>query len=308
MRFAAAFSCLLVSASLLSGCCKKPADDLAEPQRPTETTAVSATPSATPKAVAPAAATVQIAEQATANGFSPDNERWMKGFKFGLPSGAMTGQTWPEARQACLSVGRDLCSREQWLQACTKDATVGTVPTWTISSGSEKQTFVVRGGVGCASTSESPAAQPDSARVGLCCEKGAAISSTKKTEAWLKSADVYVRLVEDALNSSNPDQIVKLLDEPSKLFATTSSKAQALKNLRDDYKKYSEWKYRFTRCDADIDTYVGSFECDGMMTRVLASGKREMTAYRARFEYGEPKLSYKVFAATVKVNWPWAAY
>lgn len=299
----AALACLAVAACCPNRDRDRDDDYGPEPTRPAASTA-SPTPEKPATLVAPAQ--VQIAEQASTQSFTPDKERWLKPFKFGLPSGAMAGQSWTDARASCLSVGKDLCTQDQWLQACNQEATVGTAPSWTISPSSEKGSFIVRGGSGCASTAAAPYATGATGRIGLCCEKGAAISSTKKSEAWLKSADVYARMVEDALNSPNPEAITKLLDEQAKVFATTASKEQALKNLRDDYKRYSEWKHRFVRCDADIDTYTGTFECDTVMTRTMSSGTKEMTVFRARFEYGEPRLTYKVFASTSKILWPWA--
>jgi hypothetical protein len=269
-----------------------------------------ASPSTAPSAapVAPAPAAVQIPEKATTTSWSADDKRWMKPFKFGLPSGAMAGAAWADARRACKSVGRDLCSEDQWALACAMEAAVGQAPSWTVSHGSSEGTWVVRGGTGCAASADATGGEGAAGRIGLCCERSPAISSTKRTEAWLKSADVYIRLVEDALNSPSPDKVVNLLDEPAKLFKTTSSHDQARRNLRDDYKRYSEWDYRFTRCDADIDTEKGSFECDAVMTRAPAGASRELSVFRTRFEYGPPRLSYKVFADPVRVIRKWGAY
>jgi len=301
---------LAVSLSFPCGCGKKPTESDDAPIRRTAPPPA-ATPSGSPSGGAanptPAAApAVQIAERAVKAGWMPDGKRWIRAFKFSLPTGAPTGASWADARKACISSGLDLCTEDQWSVACSLDSTVGSAPSWTVTPGADG--WVVRGGAGCASSAEADGATTAPGRVGLCCERGAAISSTKKGDGLVKAADVYVGLVEDALNSTSPQKIIDLIADPAKLFKTEMTHEQALKDLRADAQKYAEWNYRLLRCDADVGTDAGSFECDTVETRVPKGQTRELSVFRMRFEYGPPRLKYTVFADPVRIMRKWSAY
>jgi hypothetical protein len=289
------------------GCDKseKPAGDVPIRAKSVEQAPTAAASSAAPEPPPPVA--VKIRPGAVAASWTPDGKRWVKAFTYSVPEGAVAGASWADALKTCRSAGLDLCSEQQWQIACGKDSVVGQSPSWTITPASG-DTWVVRGGSGCSASEEAAGDSVSPARIGLCCERAAAISSVKRSDAWMKTAQTYIGIVEDALNSKSPQQVVNLLADPAKLFKTRMTNDEALRDLRSDAEKYAEWNYRLFSCDAEVDTQHGSFECDTVETRTPKAGARELSVFRMRFEYGPPNLKYSVFADPVRITRKWAPY
>ena len=133
----------LVSAVLVCGCCKEkqPADE---------------TPIATPSETAPVAAVrPEIPERAVPSSFTPDDEYWIKAFRFSFPSDAKMGAAFAEARAACLNHQLDLCTADQWEIACRAEPAVGKAESWTISPAPGSNGWQLRGGKSCVSKSAS---------------------------------------------------------------------------------------------------------------------------------------------------------
>ncbi len=82
---------------------------------------------------------------------------------------------------------------------------MGQSPSWTITPASG-DTRVVREGSGCSASDGAAGDSVSPARIGLCAERAAAISSVKRSDAWMKTAQTYVGIVEDALNSTLPSR------------------------------------------------------------------------------------------------------
>jgi len=176
-----------------------------------------------------------------------------------------------------------------------------------MTSGTEEG-WIVRGGAGCSSTAEAAGSDLSPTRIGLCCERAPAISSTQRGESWLKTANTYIGIVEDALNSTSPQKVVKLLADPAKLFTTRMTHEEALADLRGDATRFAEWNHRLMACHADVGAEAGSFECDTVEPRVPKDKPGELSVFRMRFEYGTPKLTYSVFADPVRVMRKWGPY
>jgi len=266
----------------------------------------SATPPPAPSATAEAPK-VEIPERAVGSGWTSDKLRFVQAFKFGLPESAPVGASFKDARAACAGIGRDLCGEEQWELACATDATVAKAASWTITPAGATG-WRVRGGSSCDARSDATDGSAVPARIGLCCERRAAISTSKnRQEAVMKAAQTYIGIVEQASSSGSPAEVSKLLAPSAKLFKTNTTPDQAKKNLADDWRRWPQQDVRFYRCVADAAGSDGNFECDAVGTRTPASTNiPELSVFQVRFEYEDFK--YTVFADPTLIRRKWAPY
>lgn len=297
-RVGSAGSIFAVAVAL--GSCKQPNSDKAVPA------ASAAVPSA-PASAAAEVPSVKISERAVGSGWTKDSMRFVQAFKFALPDSAPTGASFTVARAACESVGRDLCSEDQWELACTTDESVGKVPSWTITPAGAAG-WRLRGGGVCEMRADAPDGAAVAGRIGLCCERRAAISTSKnRQESVMKAAQTYIEIVEKASNSGSPAEVTKLLADRAKVFKTEMTRDEAEKDLANDWKRWPKQNVRFFRCVADAAGENGNFECDAVGTRTPASTDvPELSVFHVRFEY--EKFKYTVFADPTSIARKWGAY
>lgn len=301
---AAAGSALVAVACALLGC-KQGSAGKAAPSA--ESPAASAQAPLPGASAAPAVSPVKIAERAVGSGWTKDKLRFVQSFKFALPESAPTGASFKEARAACDAVGRDLCSDDQWELACATDESVGKVASWTITPAGANG-WRIRGGGSCDLRADADDGAPSAGRIGLCCERRAAISTSKnRQEAVMKAAQTYIGIVESASNSGSPAEVTKLLAEESKVFKTSMTRAQAETDLANDWKRWPKQSVRFFRCVADAAGEDGGFECDAVGTRTPATSEvPELSVFHVRFEF--EKFKYTVFADPTSIMRKWAPY
>ena len=289
---------LVVLAALLA--CKSGGDRTA----PSASAAVA--PSARP-AVTAEVTRIKIPERAVGSGWTKDSSRFVRAFKFALPESAPTGATFKDARVACEGIGRDLCSEDQWELACATDETVGKAASWTITPAGAAG-WRVRGTGGCETRADAADGSATAGRIGLCCERRAAISTSKnRQESAMKAAQTYIEIVEKASNSGSPAEVTKLLADRAKVFKTEMTRNEAEKDLSSDWKRWPKQNVRFFRCVADAAGEDGNFECDAVGTRTPASTDvPELSVFHVRLEY--EKFKYTVFADPTSILRKWGAY
>ncbi|HEY3256874.1 MAG TPA: serine/threonine-protein kinase, partial [Polyangiaceae bacterium] len=179
--------------------------------------ATHATPSASAASVASAAAqkSVIAPPPTVSRGFAGLPTRDVPG---GLvaPSGAWLdkfsvlrregtqGLEFSDAFARCKDTGKTLCTDAQWQRACDTFPEVGEVPSWTESI--EGGQVVVRGGgASCQARKLVSETEKDAQRIGLCCDRAIAMSSTSMQKSFLSSTASFVRKLEDALNQRSID-------------------------------------------------------------------------------------------------------
>lgn len=269
-------------------------------------------PSAEPVAsaapvVSAAPAPPKIPEGAVGSAWTADAQRWVQAFKYRWPDQAPVGASWADSRQACMTVGLELCTEDQWVRVCGQDGNVGSTASWTLSPTSTPAGWVVMGGGGCSTRAVTDDGAAAPLRIGLCCEPRASLSTpVSRQEAVMKAAQIYLGIIEDAVNSHSANRIVTLLAEPSKLYGTERTHEGAQKALEWDLKRYSAFHTRLVACDVDAGGTNGFLECETVATRVpLNSGTAELSVFRQRFEFVQYK--YTVFGKPVVIRRKWKA-
>ncbi|MCA9647486.1 MAG: hypothetical protein KC492_42645 [Myxococcales bacterium] len=279
----------------------------ANPAATPQAAATQAAPSPQPAAAQPTAQPVvrpPIADGSVQAGRLAEGSPWHDTFKYAYPSGAPQGATWADARRACQGSGMDLCTEDQWALACRADSSIGNAQSWTVSY-STGTSWVVRGGEGCAAKSSDAETSKAPARIGLCCDRRAGVSGAR-TDALSKTASVYIKLVEDALNSGSADSVSRLLADDVLLMKTRTTADKAKAFLASDLQRWPTMNRRLTSCTAEIAATSGSFECDVVMTRIPAgTSGEELSVFRAKYAYGPPGNKYNVFEEPVRVIRAW---
>ncbi|HQK21014.1 MAG TPA: hypothetical protein PLJ27_26365, partial [Polyangiaceae bacterium] len=238
-----------------------------------------------------------------------DDLRWIAGYRFAIPRDVPVGVRWTEAREACEEIGLDLCTEEQWHLACRVNPVIAERKSWTITPGTG-EAWVTRGGGegGCGVRGNLEASSAEAGMIGLCCERRASLSPGKRAPAVLAEADMYIRLVETALNSRDPSTTTDLMADPGELFGTMRSHEEASKALRWTYNSWGKMDSRFTKCDVNIQMGQGHFTCETVMTRNRKGGPGlELTVFRQRYEYGPPAQKYHIFGKTTETIRKWKA-
>jgi hypothetical protein len=138
------------------------------------------------------------------------------------------GLGFSQAFAHCADAGKTLCSEEQWQRACDSFPEVGEAPSWTESL--EDGRVIVRGGGSCAPRKVVAQSEQDAQRVGLCCDRAVAMTSTSLQKPFLSSTAGIVLKLERALNQRSIDGFLDLSEDHVVLNQKPRDKA-SLKNL-----------------------------------------------------------------------------
>jgi len=103
-----------------------------------------------------------------------------------------------------------LCTEAQWQRACDAFPEVGEAPSWTESS--EGDQVVVRGG-SCKGRKLVSEADKDAQRIGLCCDRAIAMSSSSMQKPFLASTASIVLKLETALNQRSIEGFLALSED-----------------------------------------------------------------------------------------------
>jgi serine/threonine protein kinase len=138
------------------------------------------------------------------------------------------GFLYSQAFARCADAGKTLCTDAQWQRACDSFPEVGEAPSWTESM--EGGSVVVRGGGSCKQRRLVSETEKDPARIGLCCDRGIAMSSSSMQKPFLSSTASIVLKLERALNQRSIDGFLELSEERVTLNERARDKS-GLKNL-----------------------------------------------------------------------------
>ena len=137
------------------------------------------------------------------------------------------GLDYSQAFARCKDTGKTLCTDSQWQRACDTFPEVGEAPSWTESL--EAGQVVVRGG-SCKARKLVTETDKDAQRIGLCCDRAVAMSSTSMQKPFLASTASIVLKLETALNQRSIDGFLALSEDHVTLNEHARDKA-GLKGL-----------------------------------------------------------------------------
>ena len=120
------------------------------------------------------------------------------------------GLDYSQAFARCKDTGKTLCTEAQWQRACDAFPEVGEAPSWTESS--EGDQVVVRGG-SCKGRKLVSEADKDAQRIGLCCDRAIAMSSSSMQKPFLASTASIVLKLETALNQRSIEGFLALSED-----------------------------------------------------------------------------------------------
>jgi hypothetical protein len=138
------------------------------------------------------------------------------------------GLEYMQAFARCADAGKTLCTESQWQRACETFPEVGAAPSWTESV--EEGQVVVRGGGLCTPRKLVGQSDRDAQRIGLCCDRAVAMTSTSLQKPFLSSTAAVVLKLETALNQHSTDYFLDLSEDHVLLNAHARDRA-GLKNV-----------------------------------------------------------------------------
>jgi eukaryotic-like serine/threonine-protein kinase len=121
------------------------------------------------------------------------------------------GLEYNQAFARCADAGKTLCTEAQWQRACDSFPEVGEAASWTESL--DDGHVVIRGGGSCKPRKLVSEADKDPQRIGLCCDRAVAMSSTSMQKSFLSSTAGYVLKLERALNQRSIDNFLDLSED-----------------------------------------------------------------------------------------------
>jgi len=137
------------------------------------------------------------------------------------------GLDYNQAFARCADTGKTLCTDAQWQRACDTFPEVGEAPSWTESI--EDGHVVVRGS-SCKARKLVSESDRDAQRIGLCCDRAIAMTSSSMQKPFLSSTASIVLKLERALNQRSIDGFLELAEDHVTLNERTRDKA-GLKSL-----------------------------------------------------------------------------
>jgi serine/threonine-protein kinase len=143
-------------------------------------------------------------------GLVPPAGAWLDKFSI-LRREDNLGLGYSQAFARCTDVGKTLCTESQWQRACDTFSEVGQVPSWTESI--ENGQVVVRGGGSCAPRTLATESESDPERIGLCCDRAVAMTSSSLQKAFLSSTAGIVLNLERTLNQRSIDAFLALSED-----------------------------------------------------------------------------------------------
>ena len=138
------------------------------------------------------------------------------------------GLSYGQAFARCMDAGKTLCTEGQWQRACDSFPEVGEAPSWTESI--EEGRIVVRGGGSCKPRKLLSESENDAQRIGLCCDRAIAMSSTSMQKPFLASTASIVLKLERTLNQRSIAGFLELAEDHVTLNEKVRDKA-SLKSL-----------------------------------------------------------------------------
>jgi eukaryotic-like serine/threonine-protein kinase len=121
------------------------------------------------------------------------------------------GLEYTQAFARCADTGKTLCTEAQWQRACDSFPEVGEAASWTESL--DDGHVVIRGGGSCKPRKLVAETEKDPQRIGLCCDRAVAMTSTSMQKNFLSSTAGIVLKLERALNQRSIDNFLDLSED-----------------------------------------------------------------------------------------------
>jgi hypothetical protein len=121
------------------------------------------------------------------------------------------GLEYTQAFARCADTGKTLCGEAQWQRACDSFPEVGELASWTESLDDGR--VVIRGGGSCTPRKLVSEADRDPQRIGLCCDRAVAVTSSSMQKSFLSSTAGIVLKLERALNQRSIDNFLELSED-----------------------------------------------------------------------------------------------
>ncbi len=121
------------------------------------------------------------------------------------------GLEYTQAFARCADTGKTLCTEAQWQRACDSFPEVGEAASWTESL--EDGHVVIRGGGSCKARKLVSETDKDPQRIGLCCDRAVAMTSSSMQKNFLSSTAGIVLKLERALNQRSIDNFLDLSED-----------------------------------------------------------------------------------------------
>jgi len=121
------------------------------------------------------------------------------------------GLEYTQAFARCTDAGKTLCTEAQWQRACDSFPEVGEAASWTDTL--DDGHVVIRGGGSCKPRKLVSETDKDAQRIGLCCDRAVAMTSSSMQKNFLSSTAGIVLKLERALNQRSIDNFLELSED-----------------------------------------------------------------------------------------------
>jgi serine/threonine-protein kinase len=160
------------------------------------------------------------------------------------------GLAYTPAFARCADAGKTLCTESQWQRACDAFPEVAEAASWTESV--EDGHIVVRGGGACNARKLALESERDAARIGLCCDRAVAMTSTSLQKPFLSSTAGVVLKLERALNQRSIDGFLELSEDHVQLNEHARDKAGLRSLLSQSFSAARDLVMVNDHCDVSV--------------------------------------------------------
>ena len=160
------------------------------------------------------------------------------------------GLLYSQAFARCTDTGKTLCTDDQWQRACDSFPEVGEAQSWTETL--ENGRVVVRGGGSCKARQLVSQSDKDAQRIGLCCDRAIAMSSTSLQKPFLSSTAGVVLKLERTLNQRSIDGFLDLSEDHLTLNEHARNKAQIKSLLTHSFASARDLVIVNDQCDISV--------------------------------------------------------
>jgi serine/threonine-protein kinase len=226
-------------------------------------------------------------------GLVPPAGAWLDKFSI-LRREDNLGLGYSQAFARCTDVGKTLCTESQWQRACDTFSEVGQAPSWTESI--ENGHVVVRGGGSCAPRTLAAESESDPERIGLCCDRAVAMTSSSLQKAFLSSTAGIVLNLERSLNQRSIDAFLALSEDHLLLNQRPRDKAGLKALLSQSFAGAHDLVIVNDRCDISVSAKKVlvkrsrrvkkiSYETTGWSAECVQTRHRDGKALNAKSRY-----------------------
>lgn len=214
-------------------------------------------------------------------GETPDGETWVPAFKVQAFEGAAPASL-ADSHAACRSKTMALCTDSQWQRACSADAALAELETWTISPIGASG-FVVRGGDGKCETRSEGTGEASPGRAGVCCERVVATSGTNKHPAFRNTTSGKLLDYEKAINSLSASALRPLLSESIEYNESRHERNAYLKRAEGYFRGHPKHWILFDVCETSVQQAEDTWTADCWSIKQVAS---QIIAIKERYVWG----------------------